>query len=49
MAPFGPLKPSPVEYRGTQLDDGRIQGSERMLEPESPSLQSRHRLTPGET
>ena len=46
--PLGPDEPGPIEHRGTQFDDRRIQGPQRMLEPEPPSLQSRHRLTLGE-
>lgn len=46
--PLGPYEPGPIEHRGAQLDDRRVQGPQRMLEPESPSLHSRHRLTLGE-
>ena len=46
--PLGPDEGGPIEHCGTQLDERRIQGPQRMLEPEPPTLQGRHRLTSGE-
>jgi len=45
---LGPDEPGPIEHRGTQLDERRIQGPQRMFEPEPPSFQGRHRLTSDE-
>ena len=45
---FGPLKPGPIEHRGTQLDDRRIQSPQRVLEPNPPSRRGRPHLTLGE-
>jgi hypothetical protein len=48
MAPLGSEEPGPIEHRGTQRDERRLQGPQRTREPESPSLQGRHRLALGE-
>ncbi len=45
--PLGPLKSSPIEHGRTQLNDRRIQGPQRMLEPEPPAFESGHGLTLG--
>ncbi len=45
---LGPLNPGPLEHRGTQLDDRRIQSPQRVLAPNPPSRRGRHHLTLGE-
>ena len=45
---LGPYEPSPIEHRGTQLDDRRIQGPQRMFEPEPRRFKAataRHRVS----
>lgn len=43
--PFGPLKPSPVEDRRTQLDNRGVQGPQGMREAEAASFTGSYRLT----
>lgn len=47
-APLGPDEPGPIEHGGTQFDERRIHGPQRILEPEPPAFEGGHSLTPGD-
>lgn len=46
--PLRSLEPGPIEHRGAQLNERRIQSPEWMLESEPPSLQGRDGLATAE-